>query len=564
MNVSKLEKSSTAVGTLFASAIAKVRAEAEEAIAEQKAKSEAEAAEAIAQINTQAEEKTKAYADTITRLKAQAKEQITKVKSQAEEKAAEFTETIARLKAQIEEKAKTYTDSIGQTKSSTRVGRILLDAVAKQKAKSEAEAAEAIVRVKAEAEEKITEYADMIAKVRAEAEQKATEYADTIAKVRAEAEQAIAEEKAKSQAETAEAIARVKAEAEEKITGYADTIAKVRTEAEEKAAKLKAKSESRAEHEMARVRTQDEEEAKSYADTITKVKTETKDIIAKIKTRAAEAIEEVKTEAKDAITKVKAEIEDAIAEQKTSSYPDRIVENEAEGNLAIINKSREHDVGSVSGTIQRKTQPPQTQSGEHTFTALGDAFRHLLRDGISRLCAKDIMQKQLVWASPDDSVQQIFTKMQQYNTGYVMVGVNGILEGIVSKSDITGAISPYLRPVFAKWRRPMDDATLQIRIKWIMNRPAQTINLQTPLEAIMKNMCRFRMPCLPVIGRQGEVKGLVAEVNILKAILKIESNAIFISSETPHRQPISVHPLQNISIPSTKTAEIPVSASATV
>jgi len=159
------------------------------------------------------------------------------------------------------------------------------------------------------------------------------------------------------------------------------------------------------------------------------------------------------------------------------------------------------------------------------------------------LCAKDIMQKVIVWGSPDDSVQQTFAKMQQYDTGYMMVGQDGVLEGIVSKTDLTGAISPYLRPIFAKWRRPLDDATLQIRIKWIMSRPVRTIKPETSLETIMENMRQLGVLCLPVVDQQGKVQGLVAEVNIFKALLKLKSSTnTSTSGEVRKGQPAFPHP----------------------
>jgi CBS-domain-containing membrane protein len=99
-----------------------------------------------------------------------------------------------------------------------------------------------------------------------------------------------------------------------------------------------------------------------------------------------------------------------------------------------------------------------------------------------------------------------------------MVGQDGVLEGIVSKSDLTGAISPYMRPAFAKWRKPLDDATLQIRIKWIMSKPVRTIRPETSLAAIMENMLQLGVLCLPVVDQQGKVQGLVAEANIFKAL----------------------------------------------
>jgi CBS-domain-containing membrane protein len=112
--------------------------------------------------------------------------------------------------------------------------------------------------------------------------------------------------------------------------------------------------------------------------------------------------------------------------------------------------------------------------------------------------------------------------MQQHNTEYILIAVNGALEGIVSKSDIKSTISPYLRPALAKWRQPADDATLQIKIKWIMTRPLRTINLQTPLTAIMENMCRFAVRCLPVVNQRGKVNGLVTSIDVCKVLLKLK------------------------------------------
>ena len=137
--------------------------------------------------------------------------------------------------------------------------------------------------------------------------------------------------------------------------------------------------------------------------------------------------------------------------------------------------------------------------------------------------AQDIMQKEVVWASTEDNVQQALTKMQQADVGYMMVGTDGTLEGIVSKSDITGTISVYLKPMFAKWRRPIDDATLQVKIKWIMTRPIRTIKLDTSITKIMETMRQFGIRCLPVVDQQGKVTGLVTVFDIFEALMDTES-----------------------------------------
>jgi len=116
--------------------------------------------------------------------------------------------------------------------------------------------------------------------------------------------------------------------------------------------------------------------------------------------------------------------------------------------------------------------------------------------------------------------------MQRHDTGYMVIGRDGVLEGIVSKSDLTGALSPYLRPIFAKWRRPSDEATLQIKLKWIMSRPVRTIKPQTSLAAVIENMRQFGGRCLPVVDRQGNVQGLVTVFDILKVLSTPEISSV--------------------------------------
>ncbi|MHC4746856.1 MAG: CBS domain-containing protein, partial [Planctomycetota bacterium] len=175
--------------------------------------------------------------------------------------------------------------------------------------------------------------------------------------------------------------------------------------------------------------------------------------------------------------------------------------------------------GPVSETIQRMAQ---------SSTGLPDGA------GLASLamCAKDVMQKEVLWGDVDDSVQQALTKMEQADAGYMMVGTEGSLEGIVSTFDIAAALSVYLKPMFAKWRRPIDDATLQIKIKWIMTRPVRTIKPDTSVAAIMENMRQSGLRCLPVVDQQGDVAGLVTVFDIFEALLNTGSG-VSTAGKTP-------------------------------
>jgi len=336
-------------------------------------------------------------------------------------------------------------------------------------------------------------------------------FTTAVVKIKAGADKAIAEQKAMSETEVVSAKAGVEAQTREPILEQ-----KVEPEVEAEAA-IEASAIARKTESVEQTGT---DETKSEAEPVSKKETE--------ETLESKAEEEVKTEG---------------AEQKTEGADVDASEGVAEEKIEIMAESEEPTTGEVSKTIQQMTQSQPNQLRDELLAA-------------SDLCAKDVMQKELVWGGAEDSVQQTLTKAQQHNTGYILIGQNGVLEGLVSKSDLAGAISPYLRPVFAKWRRPLDDATLQIRVKWIMSRLVHTISPQTPLAAIMSSMCRFRVLCLPVLDEQGKVQGLVTEADIFNVLLNLKSSPNISASGNEHQeQPTSDHFSDHREIESTPTMD---------
>ena len=163
---------------------------------------------------------------------------------------------------------------------------------------------------------------------------------------------------------------------------------------------------------------------------------------------------------------------------------------------------------------------------KHVCRTMGEELSPNRTSVLLAIRAQDIMQENIVWSSPDDSVQQAIAKMQQHDVESMMVGQNGVLEGIVSKSDLTGTVSPCLQPLLAKWQQSSEDATLQIKVKWLMIRPVHTISRDTSCAAIMEKMRRFGGRVLLVVDQHGKLEGLVTQFNIFKvrALLKLESN----------------------------------------
>jgi CBS domain-containing protein len=183
----------------------------------------------------------------------------------------------------------------------------------------------------------------------------------------------------------------------------------------------------------------------------------------------------------------------------------------------------ENHLHPVSDAIRSMTAPSAESLSEPEPHGPRDPVAHAPSPHL-KISAKEIMHRDIAWASPNDSVQDALAMLQQNDAGYLLVGTDGKLEGLVSRSDVNGALSPYLQPMFAKWRRPLDDATLQIKIKWIMTRTIRTVNPDTSLAAIMETMCQFGWRALPVIDHQGTVAGLVTVFDIFRALLKADSN----------------------------------------
>lgn len=130
----------------------------------------------------------------------------------------------------------------------------------------------------------------------------------------------------------------------------------------------------------------------------------------------------------------------------------------------------------------------------------------------------DVLGPQFTWIGAEDSIESAMQLMQRDHTGYLLVGKQGNLEGILSRTDAASAVSPYLKPAFANWRRPQDDASLQIRVKWFMTRIVRTITPQTPIGAAIDMMCRFSIRTLVVVDQQ-QVRGIITDWDILRNLI---------------------------------------------
>jgi CBS domain-containing protein len=175
---------------------------------------------------------------------------------------------------------------------------------------------------------------------------------------------------------------------------------------------------------------------------------------------------------------------------------------------------------SAPGTETKVDLPLSQLPGTTTLTAVASPSWQESPEILWTLCAKDIMRKNVVWCQSDESVEQVRMKMDQNDVGYVIAGTGGMMEGIISVSDLKAATSPYLRPMFAQWRRPLDEASLQIKVKWVMSRSVHIVKPDKPLAIVMETMCRHNIRALPVVDQHGKVEGLITVFDVFKTLLQ--------------------------------------------
>ena len=216
------------------------------------------------------------------------------------------------------------------------------------------------------------------------------------------------------------------------------------------------------------------------------------------KVEKAEAKEEVKADAK-VEAKAEAELESSVKEEVV-----------AEEQVAVAVES-----GPISQAISSLIH----RGGSGGVDLAGLSF-------MEKLAVDSVMDLNVVWAEENDTVEDVLSKMQSSNTGYVFVGNGQKISGLVSKSDIRGAMSPYLQSMFAKWKRPLDIATLQIKVKWIMSRPVRTIRMGNSLASAVRAMCEHGGRCVPVVDEKGQAVGIVTAFDVFNVLLNLSADGL--------------------------------------
>lgn len=190
------------------------------------------------------------------------------------------------------------------------------------------------------------------------------------------------------------------------------------------------------------------------------------------------------------------------------------------------------DEPAIQATESHQALPAESEPVNASAHPVYDAIVQMTQSGcpnpsaalqILNRPAKLVMNRRPLWLFLNDSVETALQRMQQNNTRYALIEEQGQLAGILSRGDLNAAVSPYLKPAFEAYRRPLDEASLQIRIKWFMSRLVHIADPEMPVWKMMEIMCRYEIRALPVQDSSGSVLGLVTIPDIFRLFIRTDA-----------------------------------------
>jgi CBS domain-containing protein len=122
----------------------------------------------------------------------------------------------------------------------------------------------------------------------------------------------------------------------------------------------------------------------------------------------------------------------------------------------------------------------------------------------------EVMTHDTMTMLPDQSFAEVVGMMSNRSFHHmVVVDADGLLHGVISDRDVLRALS----------RTP--DWSKKI-VSEIMTAEPLTASPEMPISVAIKSMLAMRINCLPVIGADGKVCGILTSTDLLKAYEKIQ------------------------------------------
>lgn len=121
-----------------------------------------------------------------------------------------------------------------------------------------------------------------------------------------------------------------------------------------------------------------------------------------------------------------------------------------------------------------------------------------------RMSVQSIMTKTVVSASPDATVREAIQLIDDNDIRHLPIVENGRLVGIVSDRDLRG------------YERERSELRLATALREVMSHEPLCMETGESIETLIGVMLEYKIGALPVVGRDGELVGIVSYIDVLR------------------------------------------------
>jgi CBS domain-containing protein len=122
---------------------------------------------------------------------------------------------------------------------------------------------------------------------------------------------------------------------------------------------------------------------------------------------------------------------------------------------------------------------------------------------------------------PEASVHDAEMLLKSYRISGLPVTVDGVVEGVISQTDLLNARSSEL--IGANWDR--------VKVRHLMSRPAVTVHLATTITRAARLMLDEHIHRVVVVDEEGAPVGVLTATDLLRALLPEEEAPADLLSE---------------------------------
>ena len=138
----------------------------------------------------------------------------------------------------------------------------------------------------------------------------------------------------------------------------------------------------------------------------------------------------------------------------------------------------------------------------------------------AKITVGDIMQSDVVCIGIDDTLGRAREICDHHRIHHLIVRNGEKVVGLVSYSDIRMNLSPF---VGRKWsERKQDQETVEQKVHQIMTRQLISTTEAMYITDAAQLMLRNAIACLPVLNKDGELRGIVTLKDLVRSVCRIE------------------------------------------